>query len=75
MALVDAGGALDKERLVYSVWDTREYHPLRHDGRMHTAVRKLRAEIEDAPKSPGRFVTTEDGYRLIGPVRFIAKES
>lgn len=72
MALVKAGGGLDKERLVYAVWDTREYHPLRHDGRMHTAVRKLRAEIEDDPKNPGRFVTTDDGYKLIGPVRFNA---
>jgi DNA-binding winged helix-turn-helix (wHTH) protein len=74
IALVEAGGELDKENLVQRVWNTSEYHPLRHDGRMHTAVRKLRREIEDDPKDPRRFITLEDGYKLVGPVRCIAAD-
>jgi hypothetical protein len=32
-------------------------------------VRKLRETIEDDPRKPVRLATTEDGYRLGGPVR------
>ena len=42
---------------------------LRHDTRIHFAVRKLREAIEDRPDAPARLVTTDDGYRLAGVVR------
>ena len=57
------------KELVRAAWDEDEYHPLRHDGKLHVAVRKLRETIEDDPKKPIRLATTDDGYRLGGPVR------
>jgi DNA-binding response OmpR family regulator len=62
--LADSGGAATKESLVLSVWEERDYHPLRHDNRLQAAVRKLRQRIEDDPANPRRLVTTEDGYAL-----------
>jgi hypothetical protein len=67
--LADRGGHATKEELVRAAWDEEEYHPLRHDGKLHVAVRKLRETIEDDPKKPVRLATTDDGYRLGGPVR------
>jgi DNA-binding winged helix-turn-helix (wHTH) protein len=61
----------DKETLVRKAWGQDEYHPLRDDGKLHVAVRKLREVIEDDAKNPVRLATTEDGYRLGGRVRRI----
>jgi hypothetical protein len=60
--IADAGGAVDKEALVVRAWTQRDYHPLRDDARLHTAIRALRRLIEDDPGRPARLVTTEDGY-------------
>ncbi len=70
-AVADAGGAIDKEALVQRAWEQRDYHPLRDDARLHTAIRALRRLLEDDPAHPTRLVTTEDGYALgrEGPVR------
>ena len=70
-ALAEADGALDKEALVLAVWGERVHHPLRHDSRLHAAVRELRPRIEDDPRAPARVVTTEQGYALGGTVRLL----
>jgi hypothetical protein len=62
--LASSGGAASKERIAAEVWDVREYHPLRHDQRLQTAVRRLRVAIEDDASQPARLVTTDDGYRF-----------
>lgn len=54
------GGHADKERLVVEVWGERSYHPLKHDNRLHAAVRKLRKRLGDA----SLVLTTDDGYAL-----------
>jgi hypothetical protein len=56
---------------VLTVWRERVYHPLRHDNRLHAAVRKLRRRIEDDPRAPARVVTTDQGYALGGTVRLL----
>jgi len=67
--LAARGGTATKEELVRVAWGEDEYHPLRHDGKLHVAVRKLREVIEDDAKNPVRLATTDDGYRLGGSVR------
>ena len=69
--LADAGGSATKEALVAAVWQEDVYHPLQHDNRLHSAVRKLRRMIEQDPRDPKRFLTTEEGYALAAPVRRI----
>ncbi len=70
-ALAQRGGSASKEALVTDAWGEPAYHPLRHDGKLHVAVRKLREQIEDEPASPKRLATTEEGYALAGTVRFV----
>jgi hypothetical protein len=60
--IADAGGSADKESLVVGAWGQRDYHPLRDDARLHTAIRALRRLIEDDPARPSRLITTEEGY-------------
>ena len=60
-SLVEHGGAASKEQIVGDVWAV-EYHPLRHDNRLQSAIRKLRKLLDDS----SRIVTNEDGYAL-GP--------
>ena len=69
VALADSGGEASKEHLVLTVWDEPEYHPLHHDNRLHSAVRKLRRIIERDPAEPRRLLTTEAGYALGAPTR------
>ncbi len=69
--LASRGGVATKEELTLSVWQERDYHPLRHDNRLQAAVRKLRQRIEDDASSPRRIVTTEDGYALEGSARLV----
>jgi tetratricopeptide (TPR) repeat protein len=71
--LAERGGSASKETLVRDAWGEAEYHPLRHDGKLHVAVRKLRELIEDDPAAPTRLATSEDGYRLGGIVRWIRR--
>ena len=68
-AIADLRGAATKEQLVLAAWEEREYHPQRHDGRLHVAIRKLRELIEEDVAAPRRLLTTDTGYRLAGPVR------
>lgn len=67
--LAEHAGQASKERLVLTVWEEPEYHPLKHDARLQVAIRKLRELLEDDPGKPERIVTTEEGYALAGPVR------
>lgn len=62
VVIADAGGSADKEAIVVGAWGVREYHPLRDDARLHTAIRMLRKIIEDEPTNPARLVTTRQGY-------------
>lgn len=64
--LADLGGAADKETLTCEVWHEREYHPLRHDNRLHAAVRKLRRALGD--DGPSYLQTTDSGYALAAPL-------
>lgn len=70
LALCRRGGASSKEQLLADAWGVRDYHPLQHDNRLKVAVRKLRVALDevfgDAPVE-----SVDDGYRLIGRVRFI----
>ncbi|MEM6955732.1 MAG: AAA family ATPase [Myxococcota bacterium] len=59
-------GSASKETLVTAVWGEPEYHPLRHDARIHTGVRKLRELIERNPSEPEFIVTESDGYTVRG---------
>lgn len=63
-SIADLGGTATKEDIVIQVWEEEEYHPLNHDNRLHSAVRKLRRLIEDDPADPRRITTTPDGYAL-----------
>jgi tetratricopeptide (TPR) repeat protein len=67
--LADHGGAASKETLINEAWDEREYHPIRHDPKLHVSIRALRKAIEDDPSQPARLLTTEEGYTLGGVVR------
>ncbi len=60
--LAEGGGEADKETLVRVAWQESDYHPLRHDSRLHTAMRTLRQLLEDDPRAPRRLVTTPAGY-------------
>ncbi|WP_437743711.1 winged helix-turn-helix domain-containing protein [Sorangium sp. So ce1504] len=60
--IAEHGGEADKETLVRLAWQEPSYHRLRHDARVHTAVRALRRLIEDDPASPRCIVTTPSGY-------------
>lgn len=70
LALARSGGAASKEDLLRSVWGVREYHPLRHDNRLKTAVRKLRRFVEGT-LGDDPLETTSDGYRLRGHFRLL----
>jgi hypothetical protein len=73
--IADEGGVTDKETLVVRAWEQRDYHPLRDDTRLHTAVRTLRRLIEDDPAHPARLCTTKDGYAFgrEAPVRRVVR--
>ena len=71
--MVENGGAATKEQLVLAAWQEREYHPARHDAKLHVSMRKLRSAVEDEPSQPERVLTAEDGYRLGGVVRRLAR--
>lgn len=72
--LADSGGEATKEALIERAWGEREYHPLRHDGKLHAAVRKLRRLLDEDGNEPRFLLTTETGYRLGLPVRIRRRE-
>lgn len=67
--LIRHGGSASKEQLVQEAWGEGDYHPLRHDGKVHVAIRKVREQILDTAAVAARLLTTEDGYMLGGVVR------
>ena len=75
VALAERGGRASKEDLVGAVWNERVYHPLHHDNRLRLAVRKIRQSLEDSPEAPVRVGTTDDGYELLGRVRWLRERS
>ncbi|MFN3200555.1 MAG: hypothetical protein ACE366_19305 [Bradymonadia bacterium] len=64
VSLARAGGALDKEALCTQVWGEADYHPLRHDNRLHANIKKLRHALGDT--GPQWLLTTAEGYTLAG---------
>jgi hypothetical protein len=58
---------LDKESLFGAVWADGDYHPLRHDNRLHATVRNLRIALGE-PEVPTRVLTTPEGDCLAGPL-------
>jgi hypothetical protein len=72
-ALAERGGSATKEDLVREVWNEREYHPLRHDPKLQTAVRKLRVLVERDAAAPEIVLTWEEGYGLKLPVRIVRR--
>lgn len=68
-SLVERGGAASKEQLINEAWGESDYHPIRHDPKLHASVRALRKAIEDDPSAPTRLLTTEEGYELGGAIR------
>ena len=62
------GEFLTAEELVKAVWNT-DYHPIRHHGRVTTAVSRLRA-IVGGPLVEG----SRAGYRLAVPPRWVVVE-
>ncbi len=67
--LADRGGEASKEELICDAWGEAEYHPLKHDSKLHVSIRSLRKVIEDDPSTPTRLLTTDEGYALGGIVR------
>ncbi|MBW2464899.1 MAG: winged helix-turn-helix domain-containing protein, partial [Deltaproteobacteria bacterium] len=68
-SLADHAGEATKEQLINEAWGEDEYHPIRHDPKLHVSIRSLRKVLEDDPSTPSRLLTTDDGYRLGGVVR------
>ncbi|MEM9863455.1 MAG: hypothetical protein AAF938_17800, partial [Myxococcota bacterium] len=64
--MAERGGTATKEALVEHAWGESSYHPLRHDSKVHVAIRKLRKTLGE---ERGYVLTEEDGYRLTGTVR------
>ncbi len=61
--LIAAQPDASKELLVEQVWGN-VYHPLFHDKRLHNAIYKLRALLDDADADLSLIVTTETGYQI-----------
>jgi hypothetical protein len=61
-ALARHGGRVDKSTLFCEAWGEGEYHPLRHNNRLHTTINKLRKFLEADPANPKLLLTTEEGY-------------
>jgi len=66
-------GEASKESLVVEVWGERSYHPLKHDNRLHAAIRKLRKRLDEDAASPRWVRTTEEGYALGSSVRLLPR--
>lgn len=71
LTLAERGGAAAKEVIFCESWQESDYHPLRHDSRLHVSIRKIRMELETDPSRPERLQTTNEGYRLGGSVRWV----
>ncbi len=63
-AMAAAGGAIEKGQLYREAWREGEYHPMRHKGRLHTTINKLRNLLEPNAERSTIVVTTEEGYVL-----------
>lgn len=74
ITLAERGGEASKEQLINRAWGEPHYHALRHDAKLHVAIRTLRRLIETDPSNPTRLLTFADGYRLGGAVRQVLLE-
>ncbi len=63
-SLADHGGEVDKSTLYTEAWQESEFHPLRHNNRLHTTINKLRKCLALTPGGPPVLVTTDAGYAL-----------
>lgn len=60
-ALAQHGGEATKDELYCEAWEEKEFHPGRHNNRLHTTINKLRGLL--APLQPAPvIVTTDSGY-------------
>lgn len=58
-----------KEEMVNRLWK-EDYHPLRHDNKVHATVLRLRKLIEPDLKAPQFILNAPDGYQLNPKVSF-----
>ena len=64
------GQSLTKEEIVGKLWK-EEYHPLRHDNKIHATILRLRRLLEEDAKVPQIIQNVEDGYRINPQIKFI----
>lgn len=65
----EPGRSVSKEDIVKKVWK-EEYHPLRHDNKIHATILRLRKLIERDAKHPTYLLNTQEGYCLNAKVKF-----
>lgn len=65
----DPGKSISKEDIVRKVWK-EDYHPLRHDNKIHATILRLRRLIEKDAKHPVFILNTEDGYCMSAKLSF-----
>jgi DNA-binding winged helix-turn-helix (wHTH) protein len=61
--------SLSKEEMVNRLWK-EDYHPLRHDNKVHATILRLRKLIEPDLKTPQFILNAQDGYRLNPKIHF-----
>lgn len=59
--LADSPLPLSKEELIVRAWELDDYHPLRHDARLHTAISAIRKAIGS---DHAIVQSTAEGYRI-----------
>ncbi len=65
----DPGKSVSKEDIVRKVWK-EDYHPLRHDNKIHATILRLRRLMEKDAKNPTFILNTEEGYCLSPKLQF-----
>lgn len=63
------GKSISKEEIVSKVWK-EDYHPLRHDNKIHATILRLRRLMEKDAKNPTYILNTEEGYCLSPRLQF-----
>jgi len=58
-----------KEEMVIRLW-REDYHPLRHDNKVHATILRLRKLIEPDLKAPQFILNSPDGYQLNPKITF-----
>lgn len=65
----EPGRSVSKEDIVRKVWK-EDYHPLRHDNKIHATILRLRRLMEKDAKNPTYILNTEEGYCLSPRLQF-----